>query len=376
MKLDTKTCYLLKAVLFALCCMGWLVDAVAQSYQLITSVNELEANTTYLIASMADGKGVVMRTYESGNNHKTVDAISNNGVIEFTAGMVKLTLIKNGSQWYFKDEQNRYLTATSATNSNCLKAAGTYDSWSKFTIVFTSNSDAVITCKGKTSHNILMHNGTMDLFACYTDGQQPVYLYKYQKANSIVPYETKAEWGTIILPFEWTVPQGWTCYSCDDVDANGVLKLTAVDKVEKNVPYIINVEAGAIGKTHNFSGYVKETATANEHVGVLTGVLIENDKVPAGSYILSKYEGKMGFFQVAEDADYSATQYKCYVTLPKENAARYGALFFDDDMETGINSVSGNDTMRHGGVIYNMAGQRMNRLYRGLNIVDGKIILK
>lgn len=369
MKLDTKTCYLLKAVLFALCCMGGLVDAVAQSYQLITSVNELEANTTYLIASMEDGKGVVMRTYESGNNHKSVDAISNNGIIEYKEGMAKLTLKKyTTSSWYFQYDPNKFLDGS----KNTLNVSGVLNS--SFTIKFPSNSNAVITSSKDKS--ILMYYKNNNLFACYSNEYQPVYLYKYQEANSTVPYEAKAEWGTIILPFEWTVPQGWTCYSCDDIDANGVLKLTAVDKVEKNVPYIINVKAEEIGKTHNFSGYVKETATMNKQVGVLTGVLIENDKVPAGSYILSKYEGKMGFLQVAEDADYSATQYKCYVTLPKENAARYGALFFDDDVETGINSVSGNDTMRHGSVIYNMAGQRMNRLHKGLNIVDGKIILK
>lgn len=376
MKLETKTGYLLKAVLFALCCMGGLVDAVAQSYQLITSVNELEANTTYLIASMAHGKGVVMRTFESGNNHKTVDAISNNGIIEYKESMAKLILKKSSkytsSSWCFQDEHDRYLY-TKNDNTHLVAEELLY---STFTISFTSNSNAVITCKEKTSNNILMYNKNSNLFACYSNTQWPVYLYKYQEANSTVLYEAKAEWGTIILPFEWTVPQGWTCYSCDDVDANGVLKLTAVDKVEKNVPYIINVKAEEIGKTHNFSGYVKESATANEHVGVLTGVLIENDKVPAGSYILSKYEGKMGFFQVAEDADYSATQYKCYVTLPKENAARYGALLLDADVETGVDNVSGNDPMWHGGVIYNMAGQRVNRLHKGLNIVDGKIILK
>ena len=213
-------------------------------------------------------------------------------------------------------------------------------------------------------------------FTCSEQARFASMTVKYIPYNTIVPYEVKAEWGTIILPFEWTAPEGWTCYSCDAVDANGVLKLTGVDKVEKNVPYIVKADAEAIGKTHNFGGNVTEEAVENEHVGVLVGVLLKGDKVPAGSYVLSKYEGKMGFFRVAENADYSASQYKCYLTLPEEDAARYGALFFDFDGETGIDNISGSETSQSVGAIYNMAGQRMNKMQKGLNIVNGKIILK
>lgn len=213
-------------------------------------------------------------------------------------------------------------------------------------------------------------------FACSAQARFSGVTVKYVPDNTVIPYEVKAEWGTIILPFEWTAPEGWTCYSCNEVDANGVLRLVGVDKVEKNVPYIINVGTEAIGKTHDFSGHAVEAAAENRLAGVLTGVLVKGGNVPAGSYILSKYEGKTGFFRVSEGADYPAAQYRCYVTLPKEDTARYGALSFDVDVETGIDDISCDRTMKHGSVIYNIMGQRMSRTRKGLNIVDGKVLLK
>ena len=104
----------------------------------------------------------------------------------------------------------------------------------------------------------------------------------------------------------------------------------------------------------------------------MTGVLAEETKVPAGSYILSKYNDKLGFYKVAEGADYNAAKYRCYLTLPAAEA-RFEALFFEGDTETGINSVT--EAQSKQGGIYNIAGQRLSKLQKGLNIVNGKKII-
>ncbi len=192
-------------------------------------------------------------------------------------------------------------------------------------------------------------------------------------------YTARAEWGTIILPvnfYSWRPnPVGWTLYTCAATEGNVLTLDEATAGIVQNIPYIVHVDEARIGTTYQFIGYSKGAATTNQTAGLLTGVLEDGATVPVGSYILSKYNDKMGFYRVAEGTSYDAAKNKCYLTLP-DAAARYAALFFEGNTETGIDGISDTEAKQGNGVIYNMSGQRMNKMQKGLNIVNGKIILK
>jgi Zn-dependent metalloprotease len=47
-----------------------------------------------------------------------------------------------------------------------------------------------------------------------------------------------------------------------------------------------------------------------------------------------------------------------------------------DENQTGIEMVNGQSSMVNGQSIYNLAGQRLNKMQKGINIVNGKKILK
>ncbi len=189
-----------------------------------------------------------------------------------------------------------------------------------------------------------------------------------------IAYTPRVEWGTIILPINWAKPEGWTLNTCAETEGN-VLTLVENASGKKNKPYVIQVEEEKLGTTYQLIGYSNGAETTNQTVGLLTGVLEDSHKVPAGSYILSKYNDKIGFYRVAEDADYDAVKYRCYLTLPASEA-RYGAFFFEGGEETGIDNVADAEAKNYNGTVYNMAGQRLNGLQKGLNIVNGKIVLK
>lgn len=124
MKHCVTTSRLLRMLQLMLCCVCGLTGANAQNYQLITSTDELEPGTTYLIASMADGAGTVMKPYESGNNHGMVSVQSNGGVITWADGMAKLTLCKDAAARYqFQEPNGSYMSATNVTNKNYLKTS-------------------------------------------------------------------------------------------------------------------------------------------------------------------------------------------------------------------------------------------------------------
>ena len=188
-----------------------------------------------------------------------------------------------------------------------------------------------------------------------------------------IAYTPKAEWGTIILPINWAKPEGWTRYSCAATEGN-VLTLTEYNAdAIKNAPMVIQVTEDKIGTTYQLIGYSNGAGTENVEAGLLTGVLEDNCKVPAGSYVLAKYNGVIGFYPVAEGAEYDAAKYKCYLTLP-EASARYNALFFEGT-ETAIESVQSIESTTNT-VVYDLAGRRVQNAQKGVFIVNGKVVIK
>jgi len=103
---------------------------------------------------------------------------------------------------------------------------------------------------------------------------------------------------------------------------------------------------------------------ANELVGT------EDATVADGSqYVLAKPEGEeVGFYQAIEDT-----------TIPAGKAilvrnAGVKAFFFDGEEETAINSLT--PALSEGeGAIYNMAGQKLSKVQKGINIVNGKKVM-
>lgn len=89
----------------------------------------------------------------------------------------------------------------------------------------------------------------------------------------------------------------------------------------------------------------------------------------AGKYVLAKPEGKPVGFYLADKGTIKAG--KAYL----EAAAGVKAFYFNEETETAIENLT--PAISEGeGVIYNLAGQRISKMQKGINIVGGKKILK
>ncbi|MDD6538479.1 MAG: hypothetical protein PUF26_05105, partial [Bacteroidales bacterium] len=168
-------------------------------------------------------------------------------------------------------------------------------------------------------------------------------------------------------------PDGITFYSCSATEEDGTtLTLTDGGNMEANKPYIYE---STVGNKYTIIGWDKGSR-ANHENGWLTGSLAETGaNVPDGSYVLAanKTTGKQGFY--VTNGTVTCPQFKCYMTVPAEAAAPK-ALFFPggEGEQTGIENVFGAD--ENGTVtIYNLAGQRLNKLEKGINIVNGRKVL-
>lgn len=195
-----------------------------------------------------------------------------------------------------------------------------------------------------------------------------------------VKYVLKGQYGTIILPVNYASPQNVKFYTCGAADANGVLTLVETTTgTKKNQPYIVEYTGTDMPtvdnpKKYQIIGYKNGAATTKQTVGWLTGVLEENDHVPSGSYILSKYNGRFAFYKVDGENVKKAQQYRCYLTIPADQPTAVSAFYLNGEGETtGINTLlNGNNGETE---IYDLSGKRLNHLQKGINIVNGQKVL-
>ena len=105
-------------------------------------------------------------------------------------------------------------------------------------------------------------------------------------------------------------------------------------------------------------------------VNVLKGTLEPIEA--AGKYVLAKPEDEeVGFF-LAESG--TIAPYKAYLELPETVDVKAFYFKFADDDPTGIENLMIQNTQNT--PIYNLAGQRIGKMQKGINIMDGKKILK
>lgn len=181
--------------------------------------------------------------------------------------------------------------------------------------------------------------------------------------------------GTFCAPFTVAIPSNYQSVvtaSTVTGQTNGVLALEPVQNgiIPANTPVV--VEAPQAFNLDVTGIYVKGTPEA----GLLTGVYEPNgEHAPVGSYVLQNNNGKVGFFKVAQGNKLPIVgKNRCYL---KDQGSNVKAFYFNEEDATAIENVNVNDNLNEGAeAIYNVAGQRINKLQKGINIINGKKILK
>ena len=105
-------------------------------------------------------------------------------------------------------------------------------------------------------------------------------------------------------------------------------------------------------------------AVAKVDGNVLKGAA--DDIAASGQYVLAQPEGEpVGFYKATSGTIKAG---KAYL----ETASGVKAFLFSGDDATGISAV---ESLNENGAIYNVAGQRLNKMQKGINIVNGKKVL-
>ena len=257
---------------------------------------------------------------------------------------------------------------------------GSAAGWSNYQIQATTDAEKAMSFKiavSETDGAFNIINPVAEQTVLCQDGGN---IYTDDAANGAIDFKlvatskpsisfntTAAGWGTVMLPFAVAaLPTGVKAYTCAEVDKvdETTLTLVEVDALEANKPYIIE---GAWEAT-NLTGDAQGTAlTVTE--GLLTGVY-DDKTVPVGSYVLLNEANGVGFYKVVEGKQPTATANRAYLTLPA--AAEVKEFFALGGSATAIRNIV---KIQQGQTIYNLAGQRMNNVRKGVNIIGGKKVV-
>ena len=146
--------------------------------------------------------------------------------------------------------------------------------------------------------------------------------------------------------------------------------LLKVDTLTSSIPAnegVLLMGAPGIYKVYTHPDLEENAPKTNLLVGVL-----EETAAPVGSYVLQNQDA-VGFFEVVASAPITIPAGHAYLNVPSVSAGAPAFYFTQEDYETVINKV---EVVSENGAIYNLAGQRLNKMQKGINIVNGKKILK
>ena len=183
-------------------------------------------------------------------------------------------------------------------------------------------------------------------------------------ANEVSFSTNVNEYKTLTLPFNADVPEGFSASKATSVTGT-TINLESTSTINANSPVLIGGEGPLELKAAN--AVVKATGDAALTNGMLTGTF-KGIPAPVGTYVLQKQSGTTGFYLVA-DVQPTVGAFRAHLNVPNSDVK----LYTFGDEATGISLTPA--LPEEGAVYYNVSGQRMKRIQKGINIINGKKIL-
>ena len=195
------------------------------------------------------------------------------------------------------------------------------------------------------------------------------------------------KWNTFCVPFNMTAEEitaklgaGAEVKELTAATQNGgnyTMTFGTASSIVAGKPYMVRIPGESDITSITLTGKtISSTTTPTEAGGVTFTGVYTNGFAPLNSFIISNNV----FYQVDTDANSDGTSevalkaFRGYITVESKSPVKAVNFEFDDDA-TGINSLI--PALSEGeGAIYNLAGQRMNKMQKGINIVNGKKIMK
>jgi hypothetical protein len=211
-------------------------------------------------------------------------------------------------------------------------------------------------------------------FIYVPDGAEQSYTNAWGiKANKVNTTNVKigaTGYATVALRHSAKVPAGVKAYTAT-IDGSSV-KLTEVKngKMAAGQGYVLVGTAGEF--SFGAAGEAVTEGNENHMVGVLENTLLSGSHI----YMLSLFQGQVGFRSLLESS-YTLGAGKAYLDANLSTSTTSAMDFMFCSLEgnqTAIDSVTAEQSNARKS-IYSVSGQRLSSPRKGLNIVDGKVVI-
>ncbi len=185
---------------------------------------------------------------------------------------------------------------------------------------------------------------------------------------------TSAEWATATTP-NWPVEFDENAKVYVVASAEGSIQLTQIYDAPANTPIIVNAAAGSYTMTPKASAAAIET-------NLLRSKTANNETAKEGDYALGYYSDgvTIGFGKLDATGVAKMTDDKAFIPASLlANAVDFLPFVIGDEENetTSINSIeNGELRIENSDYIYNLAGQKVSKDYKGIVIVNGKKVIR
>jgi fructose-specific component phosphotransferase system IIB-like protein len=194
-------------------------------------------------------------------------------------------------------------------------------------------------------------------------GQYPVLVYMDYGFPAQEVSVSETGYATFVAEAELEIPEGVEVFA---VQLNG--EKAHLEPIENAIPAGEAVVVKATANTYEFAYAVEyaEKVSGNELKAAVADVVADGTQ-----YVLADGAEGIGFYQVKAGSTIVAG--KGYLEISAANGAK-GFYGFESGDATGISDIDAN--IDANAVIYNLSGQRIQKAQKGINIVNGKKLLK
>ena len=272
----------------------------------------------------------------------------------------------DGYYTIYDENLKQYLYAAS-DGSNYLRSQDGIDDEARWSITFGAENKAIIKAQGNNSHNWLRYNSSSKIFSCYASGQSDIYLMEKQSESA--PEESvkvgSAGYTTYVTQNPVSFPTGVIGYVVTEVGETS-MHLEAVTDAPAREPLVIKADAAGTYTLGKDFGKDVSNGYSSVCTGETKNLLKASDGNVSGGetiFALALREENVGFFPVSSSIKVPAG--KAYLEVAGGSVK--GFIF--DFGATGIAEPKAEST---NAPIYNLAGQRVSRVEKGIYIQNGR----
>lgn len=198
--------------------------------------------------------------------------------------------------------------------------------------------------------------------------------YTTTKAPINVDGKGTTYWSTFYASNNRLLPEGVTAYAVKS-NNDGRAQLVKVAEGGQVIPG----GKGYLLSTANENGFCLTPSDGEAVAAPVANLLMGSDEAKIFDdtsykyYILGKSGEDFGFYwqKGTSGTKVNNAAHKAFLRVPASNGAKFLSFTFGEET-TGINGITASDAEQNGTALYNLAGQRVAKGYKGLVIKNGK----